>query len=190
MTFNDLKKVWYSDAYRYQGRVNMKVILKLFIIYPGFTYSFWLRLCSYLLDKPKIFLPLYLICRAILQRYSHKYGIEISPRTEIGQGLQIYHFGGIVINGKAKIGKNLTITQGVTIGQSARGKTSGYPTIGNNVYIAPGAMVLGGIEVGNYVAIGANCVLTKTVPDNAVVVGIPGQIISHKGSKSYVENVY
>lgn len=78
------------------------------------------------------------------------------------------------------------LSQQVTIGVVNRGKMKGYPTIGDNVYIGPGAKVIGNVHVGNNVAIGANCVVTKDVPDNAVVVGIPGQVISYEGSTGYI----
>ena len=72
------------------------------------------------------------------------------------------------------------------VGQANRGGNKGYPTIGDNVYIGPGAKIVGAVKVGNNVAIGANCVVTKDVPDNAVVVGVPGKIISYTGSEGYV----
>ena len=67
-----------------------------------------------------------------------------------------------------------------------RGKKKGYPQLGDNVYIGPGAKIIGAIRIGNNVAIGANCVVTKDIPDNAVVVGIPGKVISNQGSVGYV----
>ena len=56
----------------------------------------------------------------------------------------------------------------------------------SNIYIGPGAKIVGAVRIGNNVAIGANCVVTKDVPDNSVVVGIPGKVISQKGSTGYV----
>ena len=67
-------------------------------------------------------------------------------------------------------------------------KKKGSPIIGDNVYIATGAKIIGAIKIGNNVAIGANCVVTKDIPDNAVVVGVPGKVISYEGSKGYVNN--
>ena len=69
----------------------------------------------------------------------------------------------------------------VTIGLKVRGKNRGNPTIGDNVYIAPGVKIFGDIKIGNNVAIGANCVVTKDIPDSSVVVGIPGKVISQEG---------
>lgn len=62
----------------------------------------------------------------------------------------------------------------------------GAATIGNNVYIGPGAKIIGSVKIGDDVAIGANCVVTKDVPDHAVVVGVPGRIISYRGAAGYV----
>ena len=80
------------------------------------------------------------------------------------------------------------ISQGVTLGQANRGKNKGYPQIGDNVYIGPGAKIVGKIKIGNDVAIGANCVVTKDVPNNSVIVGIPGKVISQAGSIEYINN--
>jgi serine O-acetyltransferase len=77
----------------------------------------------------------------------------------------------------------------VTIGQSNRGKRKGCPTIGNEVYIGPGAKIFGNIKIGNNVAIGANSVVTRDIPDNAVVVGIPGNVISYNGSDGYINRI-
>jgi serine O-acetyltransferase len=64
----------------------------------------------------------------------------------------------------------------------------GYPIIGDNVYIGPGAKLVGRVHIGRNVAIGANCVVTCDVPDNAVIVGVPGRIVSYNGASGYVEN--
>lgn len=72
------------------------------------------------------------------------------------------------------------------MGQANRGKNIGCPILGDNIYIGPGAKIVGSVKIGNNVAIGANCVVTKDIQDNAVVIGIPGKVISHEGSKDYV----
>jgi len=101
--------------------------------------------------------------------------------ADIGSGFYIGHYGGIIVSPFSKIGKNCNLSHGVTIGQSNRGKNKGYPVVGNNVYIGPGAKIIGRVVIGDNVAIGANCVVTKDVPDNAVVVGVPGRVISFDG---------
>jgi serine O-acetyltransferase len=74
----------------------------------------------------------------------------------------------------------------VTLGEANRGDRRGCPVLGDNVYIGPGAKIVGAVRIGNDVAIGANCVVTKDVPDHSVVVGIPGRVISQEGSAGYV----
>ena len=91
-------------------------------------------------------------------------------------------------NGRMVIGENCNLSHDVTIGVSRRGKTPGVPAFGSNVYIGPGAKIFGNIHIGSYAAIGANCVVTKDVPDYGVVVGIPGRVISFDGSDGYVNN--
>lgn len=91
-----------------------------------------------------------------------------------------------MINGKSIIGNNCNISQGVTLGVANRGKYEGCPKLGDNIFIGPGAKILGAVTIGNNVAIGANCVVIKDIPDNSVVVGIPGRVISQEGSLGYV----
>lgn len=107
------------------------------------------------------------------------FGIEISVRCHIGPGLVLPHTHGTVI-GAGGIGANVTIFQGVTLG--ARELDFRYvnelrPIVGNDVTIGAGAKVLGGIEIGNGVRIGANAVVLKSVPDGALVVGVPARIV-------------
>ncbi len=122
-----------------------------------------------LLLKPFYYLQYYLI-------RTH-WGIEIPAATHIGKGFYIGHFGGIIISSSAKIGENVNISQQVTIGVAGEGDKRGCPTIGSNVYIAPGAKIFGKITIGNNVKIGANAVVYKDVPDNVTVVLDPGMKI-------------
>ncbi|TXK82511.1 serine O-acetyltransferase [Paenibacillus sp. N3.4] len=190
MSLKELKKYWYSDLFRYEEtqHVNLKKLILRQYLSPGFRYSFWLRLCKYLSGKNKLWSPLYFLAMLILQRYKYKFGIDISPKTVIGSGFYIGHFGGIVVNSMAVIGKNCNLSQGVTIGMANRGKNKGVAVIGDNVYIGPGAKIVGAVKIGDNAAIGANCVVTKDVPEHAVVVGVPGKVISMSGSKGYIGN--
>lgn len=176
-----------SDLYRYTGNISLFTFFKAYFIVPGFKYSFWLRTCRYLKGR-KIFLPVFVIARLWIIRLEYKFGICIPYNTNIGSGLYIGHFGGIVVNSGTTIGKNCNINHGVTIGATYGGKYPGIPVIGENVYVGPGSFIIGGIEIGNHVAIGANTVVNKPVPVNAVVVGPAGEIVSYQGSRSYVVN--
>ncbi len=111
------------------------------------------------------------------------WGIELPRAVRIGPGLYIGHFGGITVSCEAAIGSNCTLSQDITLGASGNADTYGAPVIGDNTYIAPGARLFGKITVGNNVKIGANAVIYKDVPDNAIVVLCPGfRIISLKGN--------
>lgn len=125
---------------------------------------------------------LYILCSRVSQVIS---GVWIAPQAEIGPGLYIGHFGTIII-GQVKMGSNCNLSQGVTIGEASRGKNKGLPKIGDRVYIGAGAKLFGNIHIGNDVAVGANAVVTKSLPDRAVAVGVPAQVISYAGSFEYV----
>lgn len=116
-------------------------------------------------------------------------GIDISFDTTIGKGLYIGHYGGIVVHSGVEIGDYCNISQGVSIGLGGRGDQMGCPKIGHRVYIAPGAKVFGKIHIGNDVAIGANAVVLKDVPDRAVVGGIPATILSFRSSSDFILGV-
>ena len=103
-------------------------------------------------------------------RMISKWGISIQRATKIEEGFYIGHHGGIFISSDAKIGKNVNISQDVTIGRAGKGENRGCPTIGDNVYIAPGAKLFGKIKIGNGVKIGANAVVYKDIPEGARVV--------------------
>ena len=186
MKLNEYYLLLRSDLYRYAGKSGFSSFVYNIIFEPGFKYSFWMRTCAYLKLHPVFQFLLFPFAWLILRHYEYKFGISISYRTQIGSGLCIGHFGGIIVNQHAVIGKNCNISHQVTLGVANRGVRKGYPVIGDNVYIGPGVKVIGNIRIGNKVAIGANCVVTKDVPDNGVVVGIPGKVISFEGSTGYV----
>jgi serine O-acetyltransferase len=183
-----LRELIYSDLYRYYGRADLRTLLKAFVLGIEYKYMFWKRVCWWADKQSLVWMPLKIISWLMLRRYMFKYGIEIPYKTEVGPGCYVGHFGGITISYKARIGKNCNISQGVTIGQSYRGGHQGTPTLGDGVYVGPGAKLFGNIKVGNNVAIGANCVVTKDVPDNAVIVGVPGMVISYNGASEYISN--
>jgi serine O-acetyltransferase len=116
--------------------------------------------------------------RAISQVTRAATGIEIHPGATIGPGLFIDHGMGVVIGETAEIGENVTLYHGVTLGGTTLDKGKRHPTIGDRVTIGAGAKVLGAIEVASDSRIGANAVVVRSVPANAVVVGVPGQIVA------------
>jgi len=154
------------------------------ILAPGVRAVVVLRFGQWI-DKQNILIKLFLspLYFLLYQRVKWKFGIQIPKSAQIGEGFYIGHFGGINIASEAVIGKNVNISQLVTIGESGQGDKAGAPTIGDRVFIGAGAKVIGKIKVGNNVKIGANAVIYKDIPDNAVVVSYPGyKIISYDGN--------
>lgn len=160
----------------------MGVILKYLLFNASFRITFWFRVGSYLKEKRNVFAKvLYLIVFAIYKHQQWLTGIQLAMGTKVGKGLCFGHFSCIIVNGNAKIGENCTIYQGVTIG-SQRGPKGGVPQIGNNVVMFAGAKIIGKVVIGDNAVIGANAVVTKDVPANAVVVGVPAKVISYDGA--------
>jgi len=110
-----------------------------------------------------------------------KTGADIHPGATIGKSFFIDHATGVVIGETAIIGDHVILYQGVTLGGVSSSKGKRHPTIGNNVVVGTGAIVLGNITIGNNVRIGAGSVVLKDIPDDSTVVGIPGEIVKHKG---------
>jgi len=178
-----------ADLYRYAGKTSLGAFLFHYLLSLGFRYTVWMRWCAVVHSNPMSRVLLF-PCAWLINRHQQiRFGIGISYKTEIGAGLYIGHEGGIVINEQVIIGKNCNLSQHVTIGVSRRGERAGVPVIGDNVYIGPGSKIFGNIRIGNNAAVGANCVVTKDVPDNGVVVGIPGKVISYEGSAGYINRV-
>ena len=186
MTTAEYRFLVYSDLYRITGRYSAGLFLRHLLLGEGFKYSFWMRTCAYLSDKRFLKFSCYPVARLMLRHYRYKFGISIPSSTQIGSGFHIAHFGTIVVNARAAIGKNCSISHGVSIGRTNRVVRKGFPTIGDNVYIGPGAKINGKIHIGDNSVIGANCVVAKDIPANSVVVGIPGEVISDKGSIGYI----
>lgn len=110
-----------------------------------------------------------------MRRIGRKVGFQFSEAT-IDFGLKIFHWGSIVINSQAKIGKCLCVYPGVCIGRTK----NGVPQIGDNVTFFTNSGAYGNIIIGNNVTIAPNAVVTHNIPDNCVVAGIPAKIIKYK----------
>ena len=102
--------------------------------------------------------------------------IVVSDGAKIGYGLRFPHAFCIIIGGGVQLGEHCKLYNEVTLGQNS----GGYPTIGDNVIIYPGCRVVGNINVGNNVVIGANSVVCSDIPDNAVVAGSPAKVIRYR----------
>lgn len=102
-------------------------------------------------------------------------GIELPCETEVGRGLVIDHFGGIIVSGHARLGERCRIRQGVSIGLRHVDDVQA-PTIGDDVDIGAGAKLMGPITIGDRVLIGANAVVLRDVPSDSIAIGVPAVV--------------
>jgi serine O-acetyltransferase len=151
--------------------------LEIMLLYPG-LHALWAHRFSHWLWKHN----LRLLGRWISQTARWLTGIEIHPGATIGHGFFIDHGMGVVIGETAEVGDNVTLYHGVTLGGTSLEKGKRHPTLHNNVVVGAGAKILGAIEIGENSRIGANAVVVKPVPANAVVVGVPGQVVQRSGA--------
>ncbi len=149
--------------------------IEVILAYPGFHAIFWHRINHMLWE-----LGIPVIPRLLSHIARFLTGIEIHPAAKIGPGFFIDHGMGVVIGETAEVGENCLLYQGVTLGGTGKEKGKRHPTLKNNVTVGAGAKILGAITVGNNVIIGANSVILKPVPDNAICVGVPGRITRKK----------
>lgn len=144
---------------KYEKRAVEFKAVKLYRLYQVNINNFW----------GKVF-------RKIAEPYMEKYGMELLYNPSIGRGFVIGHWGRIVMSGAAKIGDQVMLTHGVTIGRDVRGKRKGDPIIGNRVAIRANSTVVGGITIGDDVVIAPNTFVNFDVPSNSIVVGNPATI--------------
>jgi len=151
--------------------------VSLILTYPGVKAIFFHKIANFFAIA-----KFDLIARIISQFSRFLTGIEIHPKAKIGRNLFIDHGMGVVIGETSEIGDNVTIYHNVTLGGIAPSINSNdqrnikrHPTIKDSVVIGSGAQVLGPVTVGKFAKIGANAVVTKDVPEKAVMVGIPAK---------------
>jgi len=185
---------WWSlykrDIARYKGYRGEKPFLVIYLTEPGLQALLQYRIAAsiYLSRLPRLLkAPLMVLAVIWLKIIEMTVGISIPYRTTIGPGFYIGHFGNIFLNEDVVIGHTCNISQGVTIGLSGRGENYGSPTIGNRVYIATNAVVVGKITVGDDAVIAANSLVTADVAPHTTVIGVPAQFKNNHGSKVYIE---
>lgn len=182
MTWRECKYLINSDLSRLTN-VNFFWGVKYLFFNASFRITFWFRIGSYLATKKNAFARLlYAIVFLIHKHNQYLTGIQLAFCTDIKQGLTFGHFSNIVINKGSKLGENVAVYQGVTIGSVRGNKVKcGSPIIGNNVVISPGAKIIGKVTVGNNVFIAPNAVVISDIPDNATIGGIPARILNMNG---------
>lgn len=113
-------------------------------------------------------------------------GVSINPAVPIGPGFVIHNFSLVCIDAE-RIGENLTVNQGVSVGPDWR--CSKRPIIGDNVYLGAGAAVLGEVEVGSNVVVAANCLVARSTASNCLVAGVPGLVVMRNLPDDYLRQV-
>ena len=166
-----MNNIFEKDLYRYYGE-NGEPFLKKIFRPLEIKYIKLFRKANTCKFMPlKAFYTFRLMC------LSRKTQIQIPARTSIGEGFYIGHFGRVIIHPEAKLGKNVNISTGVTVGTENRGKRKGTPTIGDNCWIGANAVIVGKVNIGNDVLIAPLTYVNFDVPDHSIVVGNPGRII-------------
>lgn len=163
-----MKKVVDSDIYRMTG-IKEKTLKRFFLS----RFSHQIRYVC-LLRKAKNSNSIFLKYK--LFKYGKKFGLEISSKAQIGEGLYLGHAYNITVAAGAKIGKNCNLHKGCTIGRSNRGNKEGSPTLGDCVYVGTNSTIVGKVTIGNDVLIAPNAYVNFDVPSHSVVVGNPGVI--------------
>lgn len=158
-----------SDFYRMTGRSPQ---LNLHNVLAYFTHHNlrYIRLLRRYQKHPNILLRLRLQC------YTTKYELEISPKADIGEGFYLGHPYNITVAEGVRLGRNVNLHKGCTIGRENRGKRRGVPTIGNCVFVGINATVVGNISIGDDVMIAPNSIVNFDVPSHSIVIGNPGVI--------------
>ena len=158
--------------------------LSIILTYPGAKAVFFHKIANFFAIA-----KFHLVARIISQFSRFLTGIEIHPKANIGKNLFIDHGMGVVIGETSEIGNNVTIYHMATLGGISPSVNSNeqrnikrHPTLKDNVVVGSGAQILGPVTVGKNAKIGANAVVTKDVPDNAVMVGIPAKNVGETSS--------
>ena len=146
--------------------------IEVILCYPGYHSILFYRFANLAWRR-----NFYLMGRLISNLGRFVTGVEIHPGAEIGQRFFIDHGMGVVVGETSKVGDDVTLYQGVTLGGTSLEKGKRHPTIGDGVIIGSGAQVLGPLNVGNGARIGANAVVLQDVPQGATMVGIPAKIV-------------
>jgi serine acetyltransferase len=168
MSYNELVALWKIEVLDHPNRpATLRRLLRRLREKELAHYLFWFRLGQYFLRKPSGLIKYKKIAQRIHARLIRVHGMDIGMAAEIGAGFHIGHRVGVVITGKAKIGKNFHIRQNTTIGLQ-HPEREGCITIGDNVEIGANSCILGNsLRIGKGVVIGAMSFVNRDIPDGA-----------------------
>lgn len=171
-----------ADSFRYFGSSGLGQALKGFLISRTFRVIVTMRLCQWACSSNwlvKLALPIL----QILHRFScHLAAMDLPWKTEVAAGFAITHGWGLVVSPGAKIGKNVTLFHGVTLGRRDRILENGvrsteYPILEDEVWVGPNAIVVGGVTIGKGSRIAGGAYVSESVPPYSVVSGNPAVVV-------------
>jgi serine O-acetyltransferase len=174
-----------SDTIRKKGHYRLRYVISGYFVDRTFRPMITLRLCQatrhWTVGK-----FIHLFFRFLHRSACNSAGIDLPWKTSIGPGFILVHGWGVVINQNARIGKNVSFFNGVTLGKRERiardgERSSEYPVIEDEVWVGPHAVIVGGITVGRGSRIGAGAFVTESVPPYSTVMGNPASVVKTGG---------
>jgi serine O-acetyltransferase len=150
--------------------------LEVLLCYPGF-HAIQLHRLAHRIHGSGESLTARLIARLLSHLNRALTGIEIHPAARLGTGLFIDHGMGVVIGETTEVGNDVTLYQGVTLGGTSRLRGKRHPTLHDGVIVGAHAQLIGAVEIGEGVRVGAGSVVVTSVPPYSTVVGVPGRIV-------------
>ncbi|HEY3412054.1 MAG TPA: serine acetyltransferase [Armatimonadota bacterium] len=172
----------YYDHLSLAGRMRLFLITQGLWALLAYRFARWVRTHR----LPIFGRLLWAFYRAVESRIAAITGITLDPGARIGPGFYIAHFGSIYVGPGVIVGRNCSISQMSILGPSGPESQPGAPVLGERVYVAAAAKVLGGIRIGNGAVIGACAVALADVPENGVAVGNPATVVNLNGSADFI----
>jgi serine O-acetyltransferase len=173
-----------ADTWRLFGRFSWALALRGFVLRRNYRAVATLRLCHHAANRNGLLSRAFLVFARLLHRTAcHSAGIDLPWQTRVGGGLALTHGWGLVVNENAVIGRNVTMLHGATLGQRDRlgadgsRVPGGSPTIEDEVWIGPHAIIVGPITVGRGSRIAGGACVFEDVPPHSIVVGNPGRVV-------------
>lgn len=171
-----------ADTYRQYGNATWALTLKGALTRRTFRVVVTMRLCQAVARSRGPIRWLLPLCKMLHRLATQLAAVDFSWRTEIGAGVALTHGWGLVVSQGAKIGRNVTLFHGVTLGRRDRVAADGarlteYPVIEDEVWIGPHAILVGGITIGRGSRIAGGAFVTESVPAYSVVSGNPAKIV-------------
>src|SRR5580704_16476111 len=144
-----------------------------FLFFKGFLALQTHRVAHWLWGEGREMMAFYLQSRT-----SELFQVDIHPAVSVGKGAFFDHGTGIVIGETARIGDDVSILQGVTLGGTSAERIDRHPKIGRGVLLAAGAKVIGNITIGDYAKVAAGAVVLIPVPSGCTAVGVPARLVN------------